>query len=360
LHERSAETSRSGKRILLVRTDRLGDVILTLPLISLLRKRFPDAWIAMLLREYPAGIVQGHLQLDEIILSERNGTAIPTGEMSGVLREKKFDTAVIVHPTPGLAWMILKAGIPERIGTGYRWYSFLFNKKVYEHRKDAKRHELEYNVGLLKDLGCVLDGDPEFGITIPQEAEEKINSLLHSMGVDEGREIVVMHPGTGGSAREWPAEYFGILAATLQKERDAQIIVTGAKGEERKVAAVLIETKGTAIPLVGVLSLKELAAVIRRASLFVSNSTGPLHIAVAVGTPVLGMFPQKVPMSAARWGPYTSRKRVLTPAADLECSDCENRPDMPCACMMTIPVEQAYDAASALLSAPEKEKLAHE
>src|SRR5439155_26398816 len=125
--------------------------------------------------------------------------------------------------------------------------------------------------------------------------------------------IVVIHPGTGGSAREWPAEYFGHLSTRLQSERGAQILITGAKGEERKVAAVLIGSKGKGIPLVGRLSLNELTAVIKRANLFISNSTGPLHIAAAVGTPVVSMFPQITAMSAARWGPYTTKKRVLIP-----------------------------------------------
>jgi lipopolysaccharide heptosyltransferase II len=359
LHAR-ADTSQHSKRILLVRTDRLGDVILTLPMISLLRKRFPDAWIAMLLREYTAGIVEGHRQLNEIILADRNTIPLPSSELIATLRQKNFDTAILVRPMLGMAWIIYRAGIPLRIGTGYRWYSPLFNGKVYEHRKDAKRHELEYNISLLQGLGCSLEGEPEFGITIPPGVNEKVTALFDSMGIDRTKEIIVVHPGTGGSAREWPAEYFGILAAKLQAQRGVQVLVTGSKGEERKVASVLIETKGVAIPLVGVLSLKELAAVIGRSALFISNSTGPLHIAVAMGTPVLSMFPQKLPMSAARWGPYTSRKQVLSPAADLDCSDCENRKDMPCACMMTISVEQAYDAACRLLKEFGQERVVYE
>jgi heptosyltransferase-2 len=246
--------------------------------------------------------------------------------------------------------MMFRARIPERIGSGYRYYSLLFNKRVYEHRKDAKRHELEYNLNLLKKLGCPTGGKPEFSMLIPPQVDAKVESLLTSLTVDRKKEIIVIHPGTGGSAKEWPAENFGHLAARLQVERDCQIIITGSTGEERKAEEVLRGTKGKAIPLVGRLSLKELTAVIKRASLFISNSTGPLHIAAAIGTPVLCMFPQITTMNAVRWGPYTSRKRVLVPDRPLDCIECSKEKGLPCPCMMSISVDQGYNAACSLLA----------
>ncbi len=356
LHTNVSDTSQR-KRILIVRTDRLGDVILTLPMLPLLRKRFPDAYIAMLLGKYTTELVDGNPYADRLLLYDHGQDLVPFDRMLSTLREGNFDVALVVHPTPRLAWLMFRAGIPVRIGTGYRYYSVLFNRRVYEHRKDAKRHELEYNLNLLKELDCPITGDPEFSITIPQETDRKIDSLLASLAIDREKEIIVVHPGSGGSAREWPAEYFGDLALKLQVDRGAQILITGAKGEERKVAAVLIGSKGKAIPLVGSLSLKELAALIKKANLFVSNSTGPLHIAVAVGTPVVSMFPQATAMSAARWGPYTAKKRVLVPDKPVNCKECVNRKDLPCACMMSIPVEDVYSAACALLAEQRKKEL---
>jgi heptosyltransferase-2 len=304
----------------------------------------------MLLREYTSELVEGNPHLDELLSYDDGQSLIPFTEMLRRIQAKNFDIAIVVHPTPRLAWLMFRARIPERIGSGFRYYSLLFNRRVYEHRKDAKRHELEYNLNLLKKLDCPTSGKPEFSVTIPPEVDSKVDRVFASLAIDQEKEIIVVHPGTGGSAKEWPAEYFGHLAARLQAERGVQILITGSKGEERKVAEVLIATKGKAIPLVGRLSLKELTAVIKRAGLFISNSTGPLHIAVAVGTPVLCMFSQITTMNAVRWGPYTSRKRVLVPDKPVDCAECVNAKELPCACMMSISVDQAYDAACSLLA----------
>lgn len=346
----ASDTSRQGKRILLVRTDRLGDVILTLPMLSVLRKHFPDAYLAILLRTYTAPLVEGNPYLDEVMLYDNNNTLIPFRDLLQDVRLHRFDIAIIARPMPRVAWMVFRASIPVRIGTGFRYYSPLFNMRVFEHRKDAKRHELDYNLNLLKGVGCSIDGPPDFSLTVPKEADVKIENLLHQFPIDHSKEIIVIHPGTGGSAKEWPARMFGELANRLQEERGAQILLTGVKGEERKVAEVLIGSKGKAIPLVGRLSLMELGAVIKRADLFVSNSTGPLHLAVALGTPVVSLFSQLLPMSAFRWGPYTSRKRVLVPAKPESCGDCARKDATSCACMTTISVDDVYLAACSLLA----------
>lgn len=345
-----AERSQHSKRIVIVRTDRLGDVILSLPMLPLLRRRFPDSHIAMLLRKYPAELVRDNQYLDEILLYDDGERLIPFKEMLKTIRSRGFDTAVIVHPTPRLAWLMFRAGVPLRIGTGYRFYSALFNGRVFEHRKVAERHEVEYNLNLLKPLGCSVTEKPRFELVIPPAVETRIDDLFRSLSIDRGKEIIVVHPGTGNSSKEWPAEYFGRLAARLQAGRDARIIVTGTKEEEEKVSQILRLAKGKTFSLAGRLSLKELAAVIGRADLFVSNSTGPLHIAVAVGTPVVCMFPRIRPMSAERWGPYTSRRRVLVPDRPEDCTKCAGRRDSPCECMMSISVDEAYAAACSLLA----------
>jgi len=131
--------------------------------------------------------------------------------------------------------------------------------------------------------------------------------------------------------------------------------VTGGKGEERKVAEILVATKGKAVPLVGKLSVKELAALFRRADLFVSNSTGPLHLAAAVGTPVVGLYPQATAMSQQRWGPYARNKRVFTPAMPITCEKCARRTGDPCLCMASISVEEVFAAACGLLESARKQ-----
>jgi ADP-heptose:LPS heptosyltransferase len=337
------------KRILLVRTDRLGDVILTLPMLSALHTCFPDASITMLLSRYTGQIVEGHPLVHELLWYDQDGALVPFDRMRVEVAQRNFDAAIVVHPRPRLAWLLFRSDIPVRVGTGYRWYSLLFNRRVFEHRKDAKRHEVEYNLRLLEAIGCAGSAEPEFPIVLTREAEESIALLCNSLGIGLDQRLVVLHPGSGGSAREWPAGYFGILAAKLAEEASVRVIVTGGKGEERKVAEILVATKGKAIPLVGTLTVKELAALFRRANLFVGNSSGPIHLAAAMGTAVIGLYPQATAMSEKRWGPYTTRKKVFVPSKPISCNGCRNAGDGRCLCMASIGVEEVYLAAHQML-----------
>jgi ADP-heptose:LPS heptosyltransferase len=350
LPARVPEAFKHPERILLVRTDRLGDVVLTLPMLPVLRAAFPRAHIAMLLTKYTGEIVKGNPYVDELIWYGDEGDVVPFRTMVQEIRKRRFDAVIVARPTPRLAWLMYRAGIPLRIGTGYRYYSVLFNRRVYEHRSDAKRHEVEYNLNLLKELSCSVETSPQFLITIPPEAEQAVNARLRLLGATPGKDMAILHPGSGGHARDWSAGNFGRLAERLARERGLQVCVTGGKGEEQIVAEVVRTSRDKAVSLAGTLSLKELAALIRDARVFVSNSTGPLHIAVAVGTPVVGMYPRQLAMSATRWGPYTDRKRVLTPQGPDDCAACDGRRGEPCTCMDKITVEEVYQAIVDVLS----------
>ncbi len=341
------------KKVLVVRTDRLGDVILTLPVLSRLRACFPRAYLAMLLRRYTGAIVEGNPCADELIwYDDERGGEVPFGDMVKVIRERQFDAVILVHPTLRLAWLMFRAGIPVRVGTGYRAYSFLLNRRVYEHRKDALRHEAEYNLNLLAPIGCDpsgVKGELDFPIVIPGAAVERVRALLEQLGI--GGRFVVIHPGSGGSAREWPLENFGRLGARLAVEKQCTVVVTGSAEERSLVDSLASMIGADARPVAGRLTLKELAALIRSASLFISHSTGPLHIAAAVGTPLVGLYPQITAMSPRRWGPYTNRARVLVPDKPDDCTECSGRTQKPCACMASISVDEAFRSACAMLDA---------
>jgi heptosyltransferase-3 len=339
-------------RILVVRTDRLGDVLLTLPMLPFLRDRYPQAHIAMLLRPYTGEVVRGNPLVDELIWYEEGGQPVPFKTMLETIRAGRFDAVIVVHPTPRLAWLMFRAGIPLRIGTGYRYYSLLFTSRIFEHRKDAKKHELEYNLELLKALDCPVPRfpiRPRFDIHIPGEAEARIQTLRRSLSLDPENALVTMHPGSGGSAREWPAESFRKLAAMLTTDLDLQVCVTGTSGETRIADEIVRAAPGRIHSLAGQLSLMELAALLRGSNLVVANSTGPLHLAVAVGTPVVGLYPQIVPMSPRRWGPYTEVKRVFVPEKPLNCRDCAGGKGERCACMASISVDDVYQSCLSLL-----------
>lgn len=320
--------------------------MLTLPLLPLLRSCFPEAHIAMLLKRYTGEIVEGNPYLNELIWYDDPAGPIPFGRMREELRRRRFDAAVVVYPRLRLAWLVARSGIPVRIGTGYRYYSLLFNRRVYEHRRLAEKHELEYNMGLLRELGCNLSGGPEFVIHIPDEARRTAKDIIRKSG---DRPVVILHPGSGGSAREWPAERFGQLAERMQRELRVSVLVTGTGSDAHAAETVVRMCNGEAVSLIDMLNVKELAALMEGATLVIGNSTGPIHIAAAMGAPVLGLYPQHTAMSERRWGPWTSKKRLFVPDKPIDCRDCAGVAGSPCACMASIAVDDVFAGAKDLL-----------
>ncbi len=320
----------SRQKFLLVRTDRLGDVILSTPVATALKKRWPDAHVTFLARRYTAEVLRCHPHVDEIIEPGDSASLIAT------LREKKFDAAIMLHPRPQLAWAIWRSGIAQRIGTGYRWYSFLFNRRVFEHRKNAARHEAEYNLRLLRPLG-IADAPVEFHFSLSPNERERIDAKLKALGA--GAHPFILHPGSGGSARDWPPENFARLADRLQ-ETGAQVMLTGATNETDLINEILQLTQTKPISLCGRLSITELAVLCQRAAVFVSNSTGPLHLAVMVGAPAVAFYPPIQACRPERWGPYGRSAEVLMSQQD-ECGRCRGAKTKICDCMQAISVQAA-------------------
>lgn len=338
---------REFENVLVVRTDRIGDVVLTLPMIPVLRSNLPRARVSMLLRPYTAALVDGFEGLDGILTYDDSGEGKSFFEALAELRTGHFDLVVVSHPTLRIAALIFLAGIQTRVGSGYRWYSFLFNRRVYEHRKTAEKHEAEYNLSLLRIIGIDAPEAPRIRLPLDENSRRAAAAELEKIGVSPADGFVVLHPGSGGSARDWSPRNFGELAQGLSRER-MKVVVTGITEEESLVNEVVASSGGIALPIVGRLPLKELGAVIASAKLFVSNSTGPLHIAAAVGTPVIAFYPPIRECSPHRWGPLTHKKVVFT-ADRARCPRCQGGPCRGNDCMDQIKVAEVLRAAKSLL-----------
>lgn len=343
---------QENKRILIVRTDRIGDVLLTLPMAHALKHHIPSAHISMLIRCYTAELVEHDTAVDDVVYYDDGKGLLPVHSLVRALRGRKFDVVFHTYPRFRAALITWLAGIPVRVGTGYRWYSFLFNRRIFEHRKNAERHELEYNLNLLTALGYPANAAPPSpALEVSGAASEKVHSLLRESGIEREDRIVILHPGSGGSAREWSPANFGALGRKLSELRDVRVIVTGGAGEEGVVGKVQSIIGTSAISVVNRLTLGEYAALAKRASLFISNSTGTIHVAAAVGTQVIGLYPHLLPLSAARWGPYTDKKVTFSPAnRPMNCAQCTGERGTSCECMDSIPVDQVFEAAAKILS----------
>jgi lipopolysaccharide heptosyltransferase II len=328
------------KNILIVRTDRIGDLILTLPLAGLIKKQYPNSKVTFLVRDFTKNIVSNHPFIDEVIvLSESDGNT-NVFENLNLIKSKKFDTCIVVYPTFALALIMFFSGIKTRIGTGYRWYSFLFSEKVYEHRKNAERHELEYNVNLLIKLGIkknVTESNVRYDLRVDESSLENVNKILLDEKLDLQKEIIIVHPGSGGSSIDLPINKFAELVKKLDDD-NVQIIFTGNKNEielcEKIKSSVNVKN------LAGKFNLDELNALISKSVLFISNSTGPIHIAAALGKHTVGFYPKIVSCSKERWGPYTNKKLVYEPQID--CKNCTREQCEKLNCMDSIDMTKVY------------------
>jgi heptosyltransferase-2 len=291
-------------RILLVRPDGIGDEILCLPVATALRRLQPSARIAFLSSALAAPVLAHHPDLDEVL-------TVTGGEGFGglvALFRRGFDAAVFLKPFRRLMLAAFVAGVPVRVATGYRWYSVLANRRVYEHRSDFARHESDYNVGLLRGLG-LSPGPAEPPVLILTE-EERAWARRRLETLPPAR--IVVHPG-GLSSRRWKVQHYQQLIRRLACE-GAAVILTGsrAEGEEFRAASSEEARSSSVLDLTGQLTLRELMAVIAASGAVVSGSTGPAHMAAALGVATVSLFDPRRNQLPTRWRPL-GRGVVLRP-----------------------------------------------
>src|SRR5690606_12047028 len=199
------------------------------------------------------------------------------------------------------ALIIFLSRIKIRIGTGYRWYSSLFNRKVFVHRKYGEKHELEFNVELLKEIGInenINKRNVKYGLAVDQSEKEKVKWILTENKISVDKPIIINHPGSGGSAVDLPEEKFKELIDLLNENSTAQIILTGSKSEYDLCER--IKSRENTFNFAGKFNLFGLIALINESDIFVSNSTGPIHIAAALNKYTIGFYPNLKACSSKR------------------------------------------------------------
>lgn len=306
-------------RFLVIRTDRLGDVILATPVLTALKERYPNAGVAMLIKSYTRDLLQMHPHVDQLLIeNHKEKNAIKRlRQLLIAIKKNRFDVVLFLHPTLKLALICWLARIPLRIGTRYRVYAFMFNRRIDHHRKKSGRHEVDLNL----DLAAAVDARPQktrFIFHIPKQAKTKIHRLLNP--INQNR-FIVIHPGSGGSALDWPVENFARLADRIQNDLHLPVVVSGSAAEKHLVDKLAKLTTMPFLRLDGALSIKELAALLAKADLLIANSTGPLHLAAALSTAVVGLYCPLQPCHPHRWGPYGQKAAVLMPN-EQNCKKC--------------------------------------
>jgi len=303
------------RRIVLVRTDRLGDVVLTTPAISAVRSAYPDAHIAMIVRPYTELVVRENPYLDECIVydkDKKDKSVISSLRFAMELKKKNFDVAIIFHPTNRMHIITYLAKIPRRIGYD-RKFPFLLTDRVPDTKHEGKKHERDYNFDLLGRIG-VTSAQRQLYIPPNADAERFTDDILSKNNISPNERIVAMHPGASCPSKIWPSERFAKLADRIISAYRVKVLIIG--GDDRRdifcVNSVKKFMQEHAVFIAGGLNVLQLSALLKRACLFISNDSGPVHVATAMQTPVIAIFGRNQPgLSPKRWGPLGPNDVVL-------------------------------------------------
>ncbi len=303
------------KHLILARTDAIGDLILTIPVARAIKTKHPEMTLTMLVSRYAVPLIRKESYLDQIV-------TLPGRDLDNIGRVAAFardlqrlsaDAILFFYPRPKLALAAWRAGIRERIGTGRRAYSMLFNRRVDLSRRQSGLHELELNYRLAEAAFPGLERfEPE--LALDAEAITSAMGLLEQLGLgDKG--YIMIHPLSHGSAPNWPVERYVELTGRLAAG-GVDCVITGTELERETIESAFGPLGGRVHVVAGRTELATLVALIRMARLLVGGSTGPIHIAAAVGTFAVGIYPPVAALSAVRWGPRGGANKLFAPPVD--------------------------------------------
>lgn len=314
-----------SQNILVRSVNWIGDAVMTLPSIKLLKKIFKDSKISLLVRPSVKAVFDGNPDVDEFVLyGEHHRGLLGRLRLASELRKKKFDRAFLFQNAFDAALVTFLGGIPERIGYNRDGRGFLLTKPVPFNNDDRRVHHIDYYLNLIRYVTGIEDFDytyPYIYLTI----DERLLIRKRLEGLK--RPIVGINPGaTYGAAKRWLPERFAEVAEWFIKDTGGTVVITGSLSEKVISDEIIkhinpdLRSSGHVHNLAGYTSLRELIALISECDLYLSNDSGPMHIAYAVGTPLIALFGSTDPKLT---GPVGDGFKVLK--ADLDCGPCFKR-----------------------------------
>jgi heptosyltransferase-2 len=303
-------------RILIVRPDRIGDVVLSTPLPREIKKAYPHSFVAVLLREYTEAIYFNNPNVDDIIIFDESESSI---DLAGKLRRYGFDYSLTLLPTEKLNWILFFAGIRTRIGVGHKFYQFLTNtKSVYRHKYVPLRHEADYCLDELRKLGIktdFLDSEIHFS-----EEEQIIATKMKECLCPEGEILIGINSTSGNSAPNMPLTEYLKLINNLKKVDNVKVVVTDVK-----IPVELRNLDNIIYPNIEK-PLRESIINFSTLNLLISSSTGPMHLAAGLRVPTLSLFCPLIACSPQLWSPKGNKSEIILPEKDY-CQDrCQGDP----------------------------------
>jgi heptosyltransferase-2 len=346
--KRNASSEAGAPALLVVQTSFLGDVILTTPLISALRRRLAPRRLAVLVRPEAAPLLAGHPDVDEVLIDDKRGRDRgPSGLLrtAARLRRLRFDLVVSPHRSLRTALMLAAARIPRRVGFRESRGAFLYHRRVV---RGGRRHDVLRNLALVEPFGGA-PGPPALRIPVTPEAAARAAMLL-----PEGSgPLVGVAPGSVWATKRWRPEGFAAVVASLVRDGARCVILGGP--DDRALAEAIRALSGAAVTaLAGRTDVATLVAVVDRLALLIGNDSAPMHVACARSVPVVAIFCATTP--ALGYGPFGPAATVVE--ADLACRPCGRHGGRRCPratedCMRLVDPATVLAAARATLAAAE-------
>jgi heptosyltransferase-2 len=294
VHRAALSTQYSApKRVLVRGPNWIGDAVMCEPAIAALRRLFPQAELTLLAKPAVAELFKGHQAVSQILVYEDRGRHEGLSgrwRLASELRRGRFDLAILFQNAFEAALLAFLAGIPSRYGYATDGRRLLLSDPVPRPGRSAISHQVEYYLGMLRPLGCEGKAvSPR--LVLFHEEEAAMAGRLTESGISGAELLIGLNPGsTYGGAKRWLPERFAEAADRLAGQFNAKVLIVGARGEEQLAQAIAGRMKAKTVVLSGKTSVRELMAAVKRCAVFITNDTGPMHIAAAFGVPVVAVF----------------------------------------------------------------------
>lgn len=302
-------TADRATKVLVVRNDKLGDFMLAWPALALLKRSLPGVGVHALVAGYTADMARLCPHIDRVVIDP--GTAAGADGRAGLIRALRgegYDAAIALYSTTRIAWILRRAGIPYRLAPATKVAQFLYDHRLAQRRSRSEKPEYAYNEDLvaryLSDTGVdvVVHGAPPYLAFAQEDTAALRRAFCARHGIDEGNRLAFIHPGSGGSARNLSAGQYAAIGAALSARGGCHLVISAGPGEGEQARAVAAEL-GPAPHTVyeSTEGLERFARHLAFADVFISGSTGPLHIAGALDRPTAAFYPRRRSATALRW-----------------------------------------------------------
>jgi heptosyltransferase-2 len=341
------------KKILVVRTDRIGDVVLSTPVLKGLRDNFPQSHIAVMVSPQAREIVEDNPYINEVIVYDKDKKdkgLFGFWRFALDLKKKEFDLAIVLHTKKRTNLITYLADIPKRVGYHDKKFGFLLTDKIKDIRPLGLQHEVDYCLDILKSLGLTIKDRMPY-VAVKKEQSRWLSDVLQEGAIKKEDRIAGIHPGASCISKRWLKDRFIVLANRLVEDYGVKIILLAQGEPDVEIANdIARNTRYPVLNLAGKTSLSQLVALLSRCSIFISNDSGPVHIASAVGTPVISIFGRnQAGLSPLRWGPVGRCDKYLH--REVGCSVClAHKCEIGFDCLKAITVEDVLKAVDDILT----------